>query len=412
MARREYGSGTCVRLGRDANGLQVVKLVVDIPGTEPRQRATRRVHCRARDIEGELATFREEVGRRAEGTVSDLLHRWLESRRGKAPKTYARWEGIVRDHLVPSLGNRQVCELEPLEVDDYLAGLETSGRIRKRKGEPDGLSSRTIHHHYSVLCQAFAWGVKKKLIAYRDNPMPAVDSPEVDEAERHAITDSELTALVDAAIGTDLYVPIVLASTTGARRGEILALTWTDVDFDDGLLRISRALTRVKGETSVKEPKSKSSKSTLVLLSAATETLRREQDRQIRRAGNGDGWANLHNLLCPGPDGDHANPESLSAKFCDLRDRLVKAGKLEQPVTFHDLRHYHLTEWQRKAGNVKETQARARHSSSVITVNRYTHASLDEQRRIAAALDGTMGAALRRAGNADGTPMAPLQLVR
>ena len=91
---------------------------------------------------------------------------------------------------------------------------------------------------------------------------------------------------------------------------------------------------------------------------------------------------------------------------------MVKAGKLKQRVTFHDLRRYHLTEWHRASHDTKETQARARHSSSVITMNRYTHASLVEQRKIAAALDGTMGAAFRQAEGEDGTQMAPLQLVK
>jgi hypothetical protein len=66
-SRREYGSGTYCRLGTEAAGRLIVKLVVDLPGAEPRQRATKRVHCRTRDIERELAAFRNEVGRRARG---------------------------------------------------------------------------------------------------------------------------------------------------------------------------------------------------------------------------------------------------------------------------------------------------------------------------------------------------------
>ena len=316
----------------------------------------------------------------------------------------------MRDHLVPALGDRQVCELKPLEVDDYLAGLASRGRKRVRRGESEGLSSRTIHHHYSVLCQAFAWAVKKKLIDHTQNPMTAVDAPHVQEVERRAMTNAELTCLLGAARGSNLYVPIVLAATTGARRGEIVGLTWDAVNLDSGVLHVRQALTRVKGVTTVKQPKSKSSKATLVLLGEAINVLRAEQQRQRRRESHGDGWRNLHNLVCPAADGGYANPESMSAKFCTLRDKLVKSGQLSAPYTMHDLRHYHLTEYQRQSRDLEATSARARHASLQMT-DHYVHPSLDEQRRIVGALDATIGAALRRASGSHGTHMAPLRLV-
>ena len=408
--RREYGSGTYRRLGTDAAGLAIVQLVVDVPGVKPRRRATRRIHCRARDIEKELAAFRDKAGRRAEGTVSDLLDRWLYSRRGKASKTYARWEGIVRNHLVPALGGRKVCDLKPLEVDDYLVGLASGGRKRVRKGESAGLSSRTIHHHYSVLRQAFAWAVKKKLIDYTQNPMTAVDAPQVEEVERRAMSNAEMASLVRAARDTDLFVPIVLAATTGARRGEIVGLTWDAVDLDKGVMHIRQAVTRVKGVTTVKQPKSKSSRATLVLLDETIIVLRAEQERQRRLEADPDGWRNLHDLVCPARDGEYANPESMSAKFCRLRDRLVKAGQLAAPYRLHDLRHYHLTEYQHESKDPEATKARGRHASLQMT-DRYVHSSLDEQRKIADALDATMGAALRRAAEEDGTHLALLHVV-
>jgi integrase len=317
----------------------------------------------------------------------------------------------VRDHLLPALGDWPVCELKPLEVDAYLSSLASAGRKRVRKGESEGLSSRTIHHHYSVLCQAFAWAVKKKLIDYTQNPMTAVDAPQVQEAERHAMSNTELASLLKAARDTSLFIPIVLAATTGARRGEIVGLTWDSVDLDKEVIHIRQALTRVKGVTTVKQPKSKSSKATLVLLDEATNVLKVEQERQGRREAHGDGWRNLHNLVCPARDGDYANPESISAKFCSLRDRLVKSGQLSAPYTLHDLRHYHLTEYQRQSKDLVATRARGRHASLQMT-DHYVHSSLDEQRRIVGELDATIGAALRRASRADGTHMAPLRLVK
>jgi integrase len=407
-SRRTWGSGTYCHLGTDARGYCTVKLVVDLPGVRPRRRATRQVHCRARDIDRELAAFREQVGHRAQGSVGELVERWLESRRGKAPGSYAAWESLVRCHLAPALGRRPVCELGPLEIDAYLRGLAIDGRSREHRGKHSGLSPRTVRQHYAVLRQVFRWAVRKRLIDHSQNPMPAVDLPAFARTERPLLSDTELAALLQAARDTALYLPIVLAATTGARRGEILALTWGDVDLGDGLVHIRRALNRVRGTTIVGEPKTHSSKGTLVLMAETVNALARERERQHRLAETG--WQNRHNLLCPSREGDYCNPNSFSARFCELRDRLRAQGKLAASYCFHDLRHYHLSCYQRAARDPAATRARARHASLSMT-DRYVHPVFADQRRASAALDATIGAVLRNAGE-DGTQLALEELAQ
>src|SRR5262249_39556137 len=151
-------------------------------------------------------------------TLTDYLNRWLSeyAKHNVAPKTFERYDEIVRLHLIPALGGHRLPALRPLHIQECYSVALRSGR-GDGKG---GLSARTVLHHHRILREALHQAVRWQLLAR--NPADAVDPPRAQRPEMRALDEAETATLVKVARGTQLYLPVLLAVTTGLRRGEIL----------------------------------------------------------------------------------------------------------------------------------------------------------------------------------------------
>lgn len=133
-------------------------------------------------------------------------------------------------------------------------------------------------------------------------------------------------------------MPVLLAASTGLRRGEVLALRWKDLDMDKGTLRVAQVVELVGGKLSLKEPKTERSRRTIALpdrLVAALRSYRREQAEHCLKLGCG-----RFELVFPTWEGKLRNPSFFTKAF----SREVIAAKLPR-VTFHGLRHTHITHY-------------------------------------------------------------------
>jgi len=418
---REYGSGTYAKLGIDRRGLTIYKLKIDLPRAEgeARRTATKRVRCQPREVEAELARFRAAEGLCPAGSLGELLLEWLRAKEQSdlSPSTYAGYESIVSKHLIPALGDRQLRELaaDPRILDDYLRHAATAGRKRVRGEDGKGLSDRTVHHHFAVLRSALRWAVKKRRIPAGLNPMPAVDAPQVADHEPDFLPAEDLLALAAGTYGGDLHAAVVLACYTGARRGEILALGWSDVDLEAGVAKVEHALVRVASTSSVKAPKSKAGIRHLELPAFVVGTLRGERARQQNKARSGE-WKNVHDLVCPSPSGDYWIPGSFSAAYGKRVQALVNEKRVSKRVTFHGLRHSHATDLIYRGVLPGDVQRRLGHSKVSTTMDLYTHTLESAQRKLADGLESTTGEAFREAlasclvtgrSGEDGSAMVP-----
>ena len=112
----------------------------------------------------------------------------------------------------------------------------------------EGLSPATVHKYHAIISaacnQAVKWGWIDRAPTARATP------PRVDRVEMNVPTPKQLTMLVKAAEDADpvLATAVALAALTGARRGEIVALKWSDIDLVNGRARIARSLTIARGE--------------------------------------------------------------------------------------------------------------------------------------------------------------------
>jgi integrase len=269
-------------------------------------------------------------------TVREWLLRWLDAVRDEvAPKSHERYAEIVKHFLVPSLGNLPLIKLAPVHIQDAYGKWSSSGR---RDGKSGGLSPRTRRHIHRVFSSALSRAVEQQLIVRNPAEVLKKRLPKVEPKEMQTLTVAQAQHLLGAIRHTRVYWPTLIALATGARRGEILALRWRNVDLDRGSVRVVESLEQTKAALRFKSPKNDKSRA-VTLPAFATDELRRlkrEQAESLLRVGirqTGE------TLVCARADGTPMPPRSLTHEYCR-----VAAGVKDIPrVRFHDLRHSHAT---------------------------------------------------------------------
>jgi integrase len=148
------------------------------------------------------------------------------------------------------------------------------------------------------------------------------------------LDDTELATLFAHLKERPLYMPVLLAAFTGMRRGEVLALRWSDVDLERAELEVRQVVELVGRKMSFKDPKTERSRMTISLpdrLVQELRTYRKKQWEQSFKRGLG-----RFPLLFPTWEGKVWNPSHFTKAF----SREVEAAK-PRHVTFHGLRHPH-----------------------------------------------------------------------
>ena len=213
------------------------------PVTKHRRRIYLRGYRTRKEAESALA---EAITNRERGidvdpkklTVADLLDRWLGAQKHRvAPRTWEQYRSIVAQHLKPTLGAIALTKLRAPHVEQALSTWIEGGRKDKRKGH---LSPKTVRHCFTTLRSALRQGMAWQVL-HRD-PLAGVKPPKAEQDEVAVLDPAGCAALLTAAKGTDLEVAITVAIGSGIRRGELLGLTWADVDLDAGRLSVRRSL--------------------------------------------------------------------------------------------------------------------------------------------------------------------------
>jgi integrase len=296
-------------------------------------------------------------------TVERYLTYWLNdvAARRLRPTTIGGYEGIIRVHLIPGLGKKQLTHLSPQDVRRLLT-------VKRQ----EGLSVRMVQYIHAVLRNALQNAVREELISRNVAKLVQVETPDYDVGKGLTIEQAQQLLL---ALRNTRWQPLyVLALLLGLRRGELLGLRWADVDLDAGVLHIRQNLVRAGGELRIQPPKTRRSRRTLPLPPQVTAALRRQQVTQAaERATAGSSWAD-NGLVFTTSLGTPMEPRNLTRHFYSVRER---AGLPE--VRFHDLRHTCLTLLLSLGTNPHVAQAIAGHSHVDVTMMIYAHTAMTEQ---------------------------------
>lgn len=223
--------------GGDAWELRIYRGVDD---TGRQQWSTKTVHGSQRYAQAQLRDFSDAVdgaSTRA-GTVGDLLERWFAAASPQwAPPTVAQTRSVLRRHLLPNLGHLPVGKLTTADIDDFYGYLLRAGG---HDGRP--LSPGTVHRIHVVLHRALAQALRWDWVWI--NAASSAKPPRYRPAGICPPSPAEVAALLDAVHQSDpaFATFLRLAATTGARRSQLLALRWGDVDLERGALSFTRAL--------------------------------------------------------------------------------------------------------------------------------------------------------------------------
>jgi integrase len=304
-------------------------------------------------------------------TVAEYLSRWLAHAKARVrATTHDGYEGLIRLYALPRIGQRELASLRPLDLQDLYAELLASGSLK----------AGTVLNLHLVLTQALNQAVRWGILPA--NPAKGAQPPRPIRPEPRVVDEALAVRLLAATRDTSFEIPVAIALGTGMRRGEILALRWSDLDTGLGMAQVRRSVQTSRAGLVVQEPKTRRSRRAVALPEVLRPYLRRQRaDQRRRRAALGAAWQDL-DLVVDRGDGGYLNPDTLSSGWATFCRRVGFAG-----IRFHDLRHGHATLLLLQGVHPKIVSERLGHASIGITLDLYSHVLPSMQAEAARAFD-------------------------
>ncbi|SDB26998.1 Site-specific recombinase XerD [Ruminococcaceae bacterium FB2012] len=232
------------------------------------------------------------------------------------------------------------------------------------------LSAKTIHGYHGFLSSVFSYAVARKAI--RENPCDGVILPKIEKEEHAVLTIEEATLLLKTLkefADPKYFIFFLLAIYTGGRRGEVIALRWKDIDFDQHTVNITRTLKFEKKKGNYyTTPKSKKSNRTVLISDNTVQELKAFKAKQEDHAQKiGDLWHDEDLIFTQfnGRQMGISTPYGFIKKFAEKHDLV--------PTTIHQLRHTNATILIHSGTDVKTLQEWLGHSSAQVTLDIYSH---------------------------------------
>lgn len=292
-------------------------------------------------------------------SVKQYLEYWLEHVHKQSIRlhSYVKVRELLDLHILPELGHLQLQKLTIQHVQAFYSTLQGK------------LSPSRIRFIHSTLHKALDHAVRTGLVA--KNVSESVALPRLTRREMQVLTPEQARKVVEAAKGSRVEALLLLALTTGMRRGELLGLKWEDITLveGNGSLQVRRSMTRVAGHGVVaSEPKTASSRRKIALSSYVVSVLKEHRVRQLEmRLQAGSKWTENDLVFC-NVYGNFLHPARLYMMFHKV---LAEAGV--PSIRFHDLRHSAATILLSMGINVKVVQEMLGHSRISMTLDTYSH---------------------------------------
>lgn len=293
--------------------------------------------------------------------LKEWLDIWLNKYTKFAVKlrTYEKYRYIIEKHINPKLGEFNLDDLSAVTLQDYVLSELEGGNLISSKG----LANNSVIGIVNVLKSALKLAKslemsvldnsnKIKLPMATEKPVTAFEKWEQEKLEKYCLSSNKTN-----------YLGIVICLYTGIRLGELLALTWNDIDFKSGIMTISKTAYRIKQngnpQVVIDKPKTKNSSRLIPLPKQLLEILKR-----AKRISKSD-------FVLSTRTGGIVGTRAYQKTY----ERILK--KLDIPYkNFHSLRHTFATRAIEMGMDVKTLSEILGHKNPVITLQRYTHSML------------------------------------
>lgn len=408
-----------VSLGRDVNGKKIFETVTYKPDANLTPKRKQKA------VEAFAASFEEQCknGLTLDGrkiTLREFIDRWKAERAAQElqASTMEKYQAVIDDFILPHLGHLKLTDIKPHSINSFFVLLTKDGA--RRDGKPGGYARGTINKISNVLSSILRTAVEWEVIDR--NPcnnvrvqaeatadkikfftpeqtaifLDYISKPYTIHTKGHTRTDDTGKQYTVGNYESTKELPLqikvlfTLAIYTGLRKGELLALSWDDVDFENNTVAVTKAAAVVGGKQIVKVPKTRNSyrivsipKSMAVMLLK----LKNEQTRYRLKVGSfwrGDNWIFTQangKMMC------------YSTPYSALQDILThyntgKAAEDKLPmIPFHGLRHTSATLLIAGHEDAKTVSARLGHAETSTTLNIYAHSLLEADKTAAATIE-------------------------
>ena len=312
-----------------------------------------------------------DVVRSGKYTVAEWVRLWFEtySKPSIREQTAYYYNNYIEKHIVPGIGNIKLDKLTTLQIQQFYNKLKTSGRVQRYEHielKDKGLSNRFIHGIHGVLRAALDQAVKERLIT--SNPAEGCKLPKIEKKEMKVLLPEQIGAYLQEANKRGLLPAYYLELTSGLRRGELLALLWTDLDVENMTISVTKQVNRINGQLKVSQPKTSNSIRTIPIPKQAVDLLILEHEKHPDSP-----------YMFPSPKtGTMYDPDS----FRHTHEKILAAAGIEH-IRFHDLRHTFATLSLQNGVDVKTLSNTLGHYSAGFTLDTYTHATQRMKREAA-----------------------------
>jgi len=327
---------------------------------------TARTEREADRIRAQLVEARELDLDPSRQTLAAWLRSWIgrlrdAKRQRLAPRTLASYAMIVETHIIPGLDPRNRLPLTKL----------TAARIQAWLDASDG-SARSIHHHRAVLRQALNRAVRQRILAYNPAAGKAIELPDAAWHGAKPLTIEEARALLASSEGSRWHPLWRLAIVTGLRYGELMGLTWDDLE--PGAVTVRAQLQRIAGSWVRRSTKSARAVERIAIDPKTTAILDRHRIRMA--AERTDDWEYFGHVFTD----EHGQPHDHKRVLTAFHEACDAAGIPRR--RFHDMRASSAT-LLRGLGVAEDTRmSRMGHSTTAMA--RHYAAASPEQDRLAA----------------------------
>ena len=311
-----------------------------------------------------------DVSRADEYTVATWLRSWYEiyAKPNIRISTANRYQLMVEQYTIPRIGSIKLTKLTSRDLQKLYKDLMENGRIDRKSGHGNpGLSSTTVRSLHLMLHSAFERAVRERLILR--NPTEDCIAPKVQKIEMQILPPEHIKDYLEAADRRGLLPMFYLELVTGLRKGELVALQWSDLDEANCTISVSKqASWDAEHQLILSRPKTGNSIREVSIPQDAVELLKQEHAKHPDNP-----W-----MFPSGRTGEMYHPDSVVT----LHKRILKDAGLEH-IRFHDLRHTFATLALQNGVDVKTVSSMLGHYGAGFTLRTYTHVTRQMQQKAA-----------------------------
>lgn len=294
-------------------------------------------------------------------TVGQWLDMWHTEYIGSVkPSTAASYAQHIKNHLKPAVGAVKLRALTGPQIQKLYNGLSRAGK-----------NPKTVRNIHGVLHKALSQAVKLGFL--RANPCDACTLPRVVNKPMKPLDSPDMAAFLKVIEGHKLETLFKVDIFTGMRRGEILGLQWSCVDFDRGVIVIDKQLQRERKKNgkwsfgSLKNDKARIITPAPFVMQALRDQKRRQAADRLRVGVLWD-EGEFPGLVFTTETGAHLDGTTIWRHF---KKAVQKIGVPE--TRFHDLRHTYAVSSLRAGDDVKTVQENLGHHTAAFTLDQYGH---------------------------------------